>query len=121
MSAVVDVCPRRDEVAIVNLPAGSTVRVHSGGGTRDWVSDLGEDVPFIATIPGDREYIGWGAVIVRYIDIRVVRNGKHRRDRLVWQKAVKSVQRGGVTYLRFEQQDYYGKQVWVATGFRGDD
>jgi hypothetical protein len=120
--AVVGVWPKRTEVAVLNLPAGTTARV-----IRPW-DDAAETVKIdtpeqalTAALPGDRELLGWGCRIIYYFDYRVIAHGKHRRDRHIWQQAVKAIQRGGVAYLQHEQQDYYGKQVWVATGLRTEE
>ena len=99
---------------MVNLPCGVTARVHRANGTDDYRGDLAT----IFVAPGDVELLGWGASVVFYLDVRVVRNGRHRLDREVWQAAVKAAQRGGVVYVQHEQRDYYGKPRWTAVEIR---
>jgi hypothetical protein len=116
---VVDVHPASREVAIVNLPPGTTARVHHAHGVRDY-SGLGPEQSTILTAVGDVELLGWGGPAVVYLEIRQIRNGRHRRDREAWQAAVRAIQGGGVAYVQYEQRDYYGKSRWAAIGFRVD-
>ena len=120
--STIDLYPTPTEVAVFSLPAGTVVRVHHPDGVREYPDTLADpdapDHPFSATIPGDRETLGWGARIVAYWDVRRIATGHRKVDRKVWQETVKAIRRGGVVYVDHEQQDYYGKQVWVATGLR---
>lgn len=117
---VFDVRPGRNEVAVVSLPPGGVARVHHPAGPRDWAPSLpGERL--IATIPCDVDHIGWGASICSYLGVRAIRNGRHRRDRAVWDEAVKALRGHAVVYVRMERGDYYGRAVWTAAAVRTED
>ena len=124
--AVVDLYPTPTEVVVFRFPAGTVVRVHHPSGPKEYkdahdgTDPVLGDLPFSATIPGDRETLGWGCTSVTYFDQRVIAHGRHRRDRHVWQAAVKAIRNGGAVYVQHEQQDYYGKLIWVATELHED-
>ena len=122
----VDLHPEPTEVAAFSLPAATVVRVHHPSGPVEYGNAYAGDpelagLPFSGTIPGDREVLGWGAKIVTYFDVRVMAHGKRKAERPVWQAAVKAIAKGGVVYVQHEQQDWYGKTVWVATGLRREE
>jgi hypothetical protein len=119
---VVDLYPRAADVAVMNLPGGTVAHIHRPGthegpfmGHRDPAD------PFIATVPGDRDLLGWGAMVCSYGSLRGIRNGHHRRDRAIWHAAARAVERGGVVYVEHEQQAPYSKTVWVAVRVRMDE
>jgi hypothetical protein len=114
---IIDIRPEINEIAVVNLPAGQTARVHHPTGARDWTAWLPGE-PLIATIPCDVDHIGWGCSIVAYLHIRAIRNGRHRRDRAVWDQAVRALRSEPVVYVRLEQREYYGRDVWTAVSVR---
>ena len=122
----VRVTPERTEVAVVSFPGGAVVRV------RQWLPKAGfwafndygdeqdpdDDWPLIAAIPGDKDHLGWGARYCGYGSLAGIRNGHHARDRAVWHAAAKAISKGGVAYVRHEQRDWFGRQLWVAVSIR---
>ena len=125
LSWVVIVTPYWDEVAVINLPPGTTTRVRHWLPSGCWTfRDYGgnghpdDDFPHIATIPGDKDHIGWGSSYCGYGSLAGIRNGRHKRDRAVWHEAAKAISKGGVAYVGHEQRDWHGRQVWVAVSMR---
>jgi hypothetical protein len=115
---VVEVFPSRTEVAIACVPQGGVAVVHHRSGVREYTYSL-PDVPMFLVAPGDREAIGWGWSEGWYGSLRGVRNGHHRLDRQAWHDAAAAVQRGAsVTYVIYEQVEYFGKPRWTAVGAR---
>lgn len=117
---VVDVHPARDEVAAVNLPVGCVARVHHPTGAREYPATYPGD-PVIAAIPGDIAHIGRGANVSYYPRVKAIRNGRHSRNRKVWDDAARALRRHPVVYVRYEQQEYYGRLVWVAVAVRTEE
>ncbi len=118
---VIDLYPKPAEVAVFSFPAGTVVRVHHPDGPREYADIIDPvlgNLPFSATIPGDRETLDWGAGIATYFDQRVIAHGRHQLDRAVWQAAVNAISNGGAVYVQHELRDHYGKPRWVATGLR---
>ena len=117
--AVANVYPRPTDVAVVNLPPGYTVHAYRAGTNKPAeYPNTDPDRPVVATIPGDRDLLGWGVVYASYGGLRGIRNGHHKRDRDVWHRAASMLAGGGVVYVEHEQQDWFGKQVWVAMRVR---
>ncbi|MEW9530562.1 hypothetical protein [Microbispora sp. NPDC049125] len=119
--SVFEAHPEATEVVVANLPGGSTLRVHHPSGPRDYTHNVWDefpDLPFIPVVPGDREAIGWGCYLSEFGSLRGVRNGHIPRNREAWHAAAKVLRGGGVVYVRYELQDYYGKPTWTATGVR---
>jgi hypothetical protein len=118
---VMDVSPAPAEVAVVNLPPGTTARVHHAHGVREY-QGVSPDMATVVVAVGDVGLLGWGAPGVVYLSLQQVRNGRHRLDRDVWHQAIRLIQRGGgVAYVQHEQRDYYGKPRWTAIGVRAED
>lgn len=110
--------PAADEVLVANLPSGSVLTVHHpDGAVREVRADF-PDGPLIVAVPGAREVIGWGVIFEMYLAVSRIRNGRHRLDRPVWQRAEKAVRSGGIAYVRYEQRDYFGKSRWTAVDVR---
>jgi len=109
------------DAAVVNLPAGTTIRViYPDGTTREDRTLMTGDpecdsLPVIARI-WDRVF--GGAWICTDLGLRGIRNGHHRRDRAVWHEAARVIRDGGVAYVEHEQRDWYGKPVWIAVRVR---
>jgi hypothetical protein len=125
LNPVVDVHPADNEVAVIHLPKGVSARVHHPNGLVREMHPADvyaiPDLPLIVTVTGDAEAIGWGATVCRYLELRPIRNYRHRSDRPAWEDAAKAVSRGGVAYVQYEQVDYHGKPRWTAVGIRTDE
>ncbi|MEV7013477.1 hypothetical protein [Streptosporangium sp. NPDC051022] len=116
-SALVEARPADTEVAIVYVPAGSTVQVHHPDGVR-WYEPLLPDEACYAVVPGDKDKIGWGAVPCWYGSLTGIRNGRHRMDREAWHAAARALAATGVVYVQYKQREYYGAQRWTAVACR---
>jgi hypothetical protein len=101
------------DVAVVNLPPGTTIRAVRESGEREYRDTFGE-APVVASLYGE----AFGGAAICSGGLRGIRNGHHRRDRALWHEAARQVRGGGVVYVEHERQDWYGRQVWVAVRLR---
>lgn len=109
--------PEPYEVVVAHAPAGGVVRVHNPYGYVEFASEL-PDTPLIVVVPGDREVLGWGVNVLRYLALGRIRNGRHKLDRAAWDQAHAAIRRGGLVYVHYEVTEYYGRPRWTATGIR---
>src|SRR4051812_48831839 len=101
---LIAISPAAHEVAVVNLPPDTILRVHRAAETCDYTAAFpGERL--IAAIPGDRYRLGWGAAIVRYGSACAFRNGHHKLDRPVWHVAYRHVRDGGIALIQCARRD----------------
>lgn len=116
---VAEVRVRDTDAVIVNLPAGTVLRVLRDG--QDW-TDLSRDPddPVIAVLYGSAFA---GASVCWYGSLRGVRNDHHERDREIWHQAVRAVSGGGVVHVECERQDSCGRPAWPwqAVGVRTEE
>lgn len=115
------------DAAVMNLPEGTVVHVVFPDGTtrdyRGYADELPDDLdcgpqPLVACV-WDRAF--GAACFCVYLGLHGIRNGHHRRDRAVWHEAARMIRNGGVAYVEHEQQDWYGKPVWVAVRIREEN
>lgn len=110
--------PRSDEVALIHSPTGKPARIYTAQGDSVIPQHGAGKAALIAVVPGNVEHIGWGANVSYFGNLRGVRNGHHKLDRPTWEMAAKLVATGGVVYIRYEQQDYFGNPRWTAHDIR---
>jgi hypothetical protein len=105
------------EVAVARVPPGMALRTHRDGQvlTQDpqpWTS--------WAVVPGTA--LGWGAWCTSWFYPGGIRNGRHTRDRHVWQQAARLVCRRlpgpAVAYVVHKQAEDHGRPVWQAIEIR---
>jgi hypothetical protein len=105
------------DVAVVNLPGGTTIRAVRESGTTDYAPWY-DDLPLIARVYGEAFE---GVSIWTCGGLAGIRNGHFKRNRPAWHEAARQVARGGVAYIEHERQDYYGREVWQAARVRAGE
>ncbi|MGP4027174.1 hypothetical protein [Actinomadura sp. 3N407] len=111
--SLVEIYPAAHDVVVVNIPAGTALRIHHPAGARDYIA-APSDTRLVAAIPGDRDHLGWGAGIVRYGSAHMIRNGHHKRDRPLWHEAHRAVREGGTALIQHVRRDVHGRPRWDA-------